>query len=94
MEPIRSRGPISPINRPEEPVASAAKQPAERTKDALRITAFAEALKAIESESSADAIVDSGRVIDIQQALASDSYQVNDMRVATKLYNFEVRVHG
>ena len=94
MDPITSSKLNSPIKRPEEPVAPATKRPAERSKDALQITAFAEALQAIESESSADAIVDSSRVVDVQQALASGRYEINNMRVATKLFNFEVRVHG
>ena len=83
-----------PPARPGERVTSGAGRPSGPAEDALRITAFAEALQAIESGSSDDRMVNLGKVVDVQQALARGSYEFNADRTALKFINFELMLYG
>lgn len=94
MDPIRYGRLDSGINRARDRITPTAGKPSAPAKDALKITAFAEALRAFESSSSADAIVDSSKVTDVHQALASGTYEVDTMRLAGKFFEFEIQLYG
>jgi anti-sigma28 factor (negative regulator of flagellin synthesis) len=94
VSPIRPVRPDLPLNRPGEGVQRAADRPSGPANDALKITAFAEALQAIESGSTGDAMVDSSRVVDVRQALVGGTYVVDSAQLARNLVSFETQVYG
>ena len=80
--------------RPGERVKPAADRPPGSSEDALRITAFAEALQAIESDSSEEGMVNSDKIGDVRQAVARGAYKISANRIALKFLSFEMLLYG
>jgi len=58
--------------------------------DQVSLTAQASQLQALENQISALPVIDTQRVTEVQQALATGSFQVDPARVADKMLSFEV----
>ena len=91
---IRDITPQLPTARPGERVKPAADRPSGPSEDALRITAFAEALHSIESDSSEEGLINLEKIGDVRQALARGAYEFSAKRTASKFLSLEMLLYG